>query len=83
MAILLTDSRAEDGVGGEVDGVDPLRNPGKYPAAWVSKNYKGAFVHELGHLFGARIALHYHIKLRIPQQKLFIIISHRKRAKQK
>ena len=66
MAILLTDSRTEDGVGGEVDGVDPLRNPGKYPAAWVSKNYKGAFVHELGHLFGARIALHYHIKLRMP-----------------
>ena len=48
-----------------MDGVDPLRNPGKYPAAWVSKNYKGAFVHELGHIFGARTAIHYNIKYRV------------------
>ena len=29
LAILLTSSLAENGVGGEVDGVDPTRNPGK------------------------------------------------------
>ena len=38
----------------KVDGVDPLRNPGKWRCAWMSKNYKNAFVHELGHLLGAR-----------------------------
>merc|ERR1719270_2702824 len=54
LAILLTSSLAENGVGGEVDGVDPTRNPGKFAAAWVSKNYKKAFIHEIGHLFGAR-----------------------------
>ena len=54
MAVLLTNSTANGGVGGQVDGVDPLRNPGKFRAAWMSKHYTGAFIHELGHLFGAR-----------------------------
>ena len=53
-AVLLTNSTANGGVGGQVDGVDPLRNPDKFRCAWMSKNYKGAFVHEIGHLFGAR-----------------------------
>ena len=61
MAVLLTDSTANGGVGGQVDGVDPLRNPGKYRAAWMSKHYTGAFIHELGHLFGARNEFFYHI----------------------
>ena len=61
MAVLLTNSTANGGVGGQVDGVDPLRNPGKYRAAWVSKHYGGAFIHELGHLFGAREKFYYHI----------------------
>ena len=54
LAVLLTRSTANDGIGGQVDGVDPIRNPGKFRCAWTSKNYKGAFVHEIGHLFGAR-----------------------------
>ena len=54
LAVLLTRSTANDGIGGQVDGVDPIRNPGKFRCAWMSKNYKGAFVHEIGHLFGAR-----------------------------
>ena len=29
-------------------------DPGKYPAAWVSKSYENAFTHELGHILGAR-----------------------------
>ena len=61
MAVLLTNSTANGGVGGQVDGVDPLRNPGKYRAAWMSKHYNGAFIHELGHLFGARRNFYYHI----------------------
>ena len=60
-AVLLTNSTANGGVGGQVDGVDPLRNPGKFRCAWMSKNYKGAFVHEMGHLFGARSEFYYHI----------------------
>ena len=54
MAVLLTETSDPVGIGGEVDGVDPLRNPGKYPAAWVSKSYENAFTHELGHILGAR-----------------------------
>jgi len=54
LAILLTSTNADGGIGGEVDGVDPTRNPGKFAAAYVSKNYKKAFIHEIGHLFGAR-----------------------------
>ena len=61
MAVLLTNSTANGGVGGEVDGVDPLRNPGKFRAAWMSKHYNGAFIHELGHLFGAREEFNYPI----------------------
>ena len=61
LAVLLTKSTANGGVGGQVDGVDPIRNPGKYRCGWMSKNYKGAFVHEIGHLFGARDEFHYHI----------------------
>ena len=60
-AVLLTNSTANGGVAGQVDGVDPIRNHGKFRAAWVAKNYKGAFVHELGHLFGARREFYYHI----------------------
>ena len=63
MAVLLTNSTANGGVGGQVDGVDPIRNPGKFRCAWMSKNYKGAFVHEIGHLFGARDKVYYHIFL--------------------
>ena len=59
-AILLTNSTANGGVGGQVDGVDPLRHPGIFRCAWVSKNYKGAFIHEIGHLFGARIEFRHH-----------------------
>ena len=59
-AILLTNSTANGGVGGQVDGVDPLRHPGIFRCAWVSKNYKGAFIHEIGHLFGARIEFQHH-----------------------
>ena len=40
VAILLTSTIAKGGIGGEVDGVDPTRNPGKFAAAWASKNYK-------------------------------------------
>ena len=40
IAILLTSTNADRGIGGEVDGVDPIRNPGKFSAAFVSKNYK-------------------------------------------
>ena len=58
--MLLTKSTA-NGVGGQIDGVDPIRNPGKYRCGWMSKNYKGAFVHEIGHLFGARDEFDYHI----------------------
>ena len=54
IAILLTSTNADGGVGGEVDGVDPTRNPGKFAAGFASKNYKKAFIHEIGHLFGAR-----------------------------
>ena len=61
MAVLLTNSTANGGVGGQVDGVDPMRNPGKLRAAWVSKHHNGAFIHELGHLFGARREFYYHI----------------------
>ena len=61
MAVLLTDSTANGGVGGQVDGVDPLRNPGIFRCAWISKNYKGAFIHEIGHLFGARREIDCHI----------------------
>ena len=46
-----------------MDGVDPLRNPNTFRCAWVAKNYKGAFIHEIGHLFGARSELIYHIFL--------------------
>ena len=60
LAVFLTNSTARGGIGGEVDGVDPIRNPGKYRCAWMAKNYKGAFVHEIGHLFGARDEFHYH-----------------------
>ena len=59
-AVLLTNSTANGGVGGQVDGIDPIRNPGKFRAAWAAKNYKGAFIHELGHLFGARRGFYYH-----------------------
>ena len=44
-----------------MDGVDPLRNPNTFRCAWVAKNYKGAFIHEIGHLFGARSDFIYHI----------------------
>ena len=54
LAVLLTKTSDPVGIGGEVDGVDPLRNEGKYPAAWVSKSYENAFIHELGHILGAR-----------------------------
>jgi len=54
LAVLLTNSTANGGIGGQVDGVDPLRNTEKFRCAWMSKNYKGAFIHEIGHLFGAR-----------------------------
>ena len=60
LAVLLTNSTANGGIGGQVDGVDPIRNPGKFRCAWLSKNYKGAFVHEIGHLFGAREQFYYH-----------------------
>ena len=60
-AVLITNSTANGRVAGQIDGVDPIRNPGKFRAAWVAKNYHGAFVHELGHLFGARRELYYHI----------------------
>lgn len=53
-ALLLTNTRDADGIGGEVDGVDPLRNPGTFRCGWLAKNKKGAFTHELGHLLGAR-----------------------------
>ena len=43
-----------------MDGVDPLRNPNTFRCAWVAKNYKGAFIHEIGHLFGARSEFIYH-----------------------
>ena len=61
LAVLLTNSTDNQGIGGQVDGVDPIRNPGKFRCAWMSKNYKGAFVHEVGHLFGARDKFFYHI----------------------
>ena len=61
LAVLLTNSTADGGIGGQVDGVDPIRNPGKFRCAWMSKNYKGAFVHEIGHLFGARDKFYYHM----------------------
>ena len=54
LAVLLTNSTANGGIGGQVDGVDPVRNRGKLRIAWMSKHYNGAFIHELGHLFGAR-----------------------------
>ena len=60
LAVLLTNSTARGGVGGQVDGVDPLRNPDIFRCAWMSKNYKGAFIHEIGHLFGARREIHCH-----------------------
>ena len=60
-AVLLTNSTANGGVGGQVDGVDPLRNPEIFRCAWMSKNYKGAFIHEIGHLFGARREIYCHI----------------------
>ena len=56
-ALLLTNTRDADGIGGEVDGVDPLRNPGTFRCGWLAKNKKGAFTHELGHLLGARSVL--------------------------
>ena len=61
MAVLLTNSTANGGIGGQVDGVDPIRNPGKLRAAWIAKHYNGAFIHELGHVFGARREFYYHI----------------------
>ena len=61
LAVFLTNSTARGGIGGQVDGVDPIRNPGKFRCAWMSKNYKGAFVHEIGHLFGARDKFYYHM----------------------
>ena len=60
-AILLTNSTANGEIGGQVDGVDPLRNPNTFRCAWAAKNYKGAFIHEIGHLFGARSEFIYHI----------------------
>ena len=63
LAILLTDSEADFNVGGEIDGVDPLRNPGKYTVAWVSKSYENVFTHELGHILGARNVIYYLISL--------------------
>ena len=59
--MLLTNSTANGGIGGQVDGVDPIRNPGIFRCAWSAKNFKGAFVHEIGHLFGARDKFYYHI----------------------
>ena len=61
LAMLLTNSTANGGIGGQVDGVDPIRNPGIFRCAWSAKNFKGAFVHEIGHLFGARDKFYYHI----------------------
>ena len=61
LAMLLTNSTANGGIGGQVDGVDPIRNPGIFWCAWSAKNFKGAFVHEIGHLFGARDKFYYHI----------------------
>ena len=63
LAILLTDSEADFNVGGEIDGVDPLRNPGKYTVAWVSKSYENVFTHELGQILGARNVIYYLISL--------------------
>ena len=60
-ALLLTNSTDNKGVGGQVDGVDPLRHPNTFRCGWVSKNYKGAFIHEIGHLFGARKEFYYYI----------------------
>ena len=66
VAVLLTEGRDPFGIGGQVDGIDPLRNR-KYPSsvwpcAWMAKNYKGAFIHELGHILGARYDFHNHKK---------------------
>ena len=69
LAVLLTNSTADGGIGGQVDGVDPIRNPGKFRCAWMSKNYKGAFVHEIGHLFGARETFYYHLLKFLNQNK--------------
>ena len=68
-AVLLTNSTANGGVGGQVDGVDPMRNPRKLRVAWMSKNYNGAFIHELGHLFGARSEIYYHILYHLSKLK--------------
>lgn len=60
MAILLTSTigRGSDGerpVGGEVDAVAPLRSSGApFAAGWVEKSREKAFIHEVGHLYGAR-----------------------------
>ena len=64
--MLLTAGRDPFGIGGQVDGIDPLRNR-KYPSsvwpcAWMAKNYKGSFIHELGHILGARYDFHNHIQ---------------------
>lgn len=69
LAVLLTNSTARGGVGGQVDGVDPIRNPGKFRCAWMAKNYKGAFVHEIGHLLGARDKVHHHMLFLYKLQK--------------
>ena len=70
VAVLLTAGRDPFDIGGQVDGIDPLRNR-KYPSsvwpcAWMAKNYKGAFIHELGHILGARYDFHNHIKKHFP-----------------
>ena len=54
IAVLLTSTNAAGGVGGEVDGVEPTRNPGKFTAAWVSKNYKkGQCTNDIHNLFSS------------------------------
>ena len=73
LAVLLTNSTANGGIGGQVDGVDPIRNPGKFRCAWISKNYKSAFVHEIGHLFGARDQIYYHILLFVFEKPTIIL----------
>ena len=74
LAVLITNSTANGGIGGQVDGVDPIRNQEKFRCAWMSKNYQGAFVHEIGHLFGARDEFYYHIWNFVNEKN--IVISH-------
>lgn len=60
-AILIMSTKDEtdpsrDPIGGEVSKVAPVRNSeeGKFAGGWIAKNYKKAFIHEMGHIFGGR-----------------------------